>query len=105
MFIFVLKATCFFIKKQVGHLKEREITLSGEAKALREDLGKRNSLLVQLKEEKIRGTAQGPGGGVSLYKEKEELKSTIKQLEEKLRIANQAEKPLEDNNLSSSRGN
>ena len=82
----------------MSHLKERELTLTSETKTIREELSKKSSLFIKMKEDKMRGashaTSSDPNATPS--REKEELRNTIRHLEEKLRAANRAEKPLEE---------
>jgi D-arabinose 5-phosphate isomerase GutQ len=40
------------LQRQVTHLKEREVTLTAETKGLRDDLAKKASLLIKMKEDK-----------------------------------------------------
>ena len=91
------------LQKQVTHLKERELTLTAEVKNLRDDVTKKASLLIKMKEDKMKFASHGVTSsdpGVAASREAEELRHTIRQLEEKLRIANRAEKPLEDSGPS-----
>ena len=77
-----------------------------EIKHLKEEIAKKGSLLVKLKEDKMKrpggpGAAKdrSPGPGVksaSSDREKEELRKTIKKLEGRLSSMNAAEKPLEE---------
>jgi hypothetical protein len=82
-----------------------------EIKHLKEEIAKKGSLLVKLKEDKMKrpggpGAAKdrspgGPGGvkSASSDREKEELRKTIKKLEGRLSTMNAAEKPLEEHQI------
>ena len=80
-----------------------------EIKHLKEEIAKKGSLLVKLKEDKMKrpggpGAAKdrSPGPGVksaSSDREKEELRKTIKKLEGRLSSMNAAEKPLEEHQI------
>ena len=75
------------------------MTSFAEIKALKEELSKKGSMLVKLKEDKL-GSRSGRSSDLSPAKssgdrEKDELKKQIKQLETKLSGINKAEKPLE----------
>ena len=75
-----------------------QITSFGEIKSLKEELSKKSSLLVKLKEDKMKkpsGLDTSPSR-TSGDKEKDELRKTIRRLEERLSAVNRAEKPLED---------
>ena len=41
------------LQKQVSNLKEKELTLTSEAKTLREEVTKKASLLIKMKEDKM----------------------------------------------------
>lgn len=89
------------LTRQLKGYKEREINSLSQVKTVKEELAKKQSQLIKLKEEKTRASTEGPGSRVRFttsvdVKEKEELRATIRRLEEKLRDVNQAEKPLED---------
>ena len=88
------------LQKQVSNLKEKELTLTSEAKTLREEVTKKASLLIKMKEDKMKVASHGvtaSDSGLMTHRETEDqLRHTIRQLEEKLRVANRAEKPLED---------
>ena len=90
------------LQKQVSSLKEKELTLTAEAKSLRDEISKKASLLIKMKEDKMKVASSTHGitaseSGVTTHRETEDqLRHTIRQLEEKLRVANRAEKPLED---------
>ena len=51
------------LQKQVSHLKERELTLTSETKSLKEDLSKKASMLIKMKEDKMRGTTHMAASG------------------------------------------
>ena len=81
-----------------------------EIKHLKEEIAKKGSLLVKLKEDKMKrpggpGAAKdrspGPAGvkSASSDREKEELRKTIKKLEGRLSSMNAAEKPLEEHQI------
>ena len=47
----------------MSHLKERELTLTSETKSLKEDLSKKASMLIKMKEDKMRGTTHMAASG------------------------------------------
>ena len=86
------------LRKQVRAGKEVESKAAGEVAKLREQLEKKASLVLRLREEKV---GQGRAGSRAraregLEEEREELRGQVQALEEKLRIMNTAEKPYED---------
>ncbi len=93
------------LQRQLKSHQDREVSSVSQIKALKEELAKKSSLLVKLKEEKG-GQSSGAGQlsakvrfvppAASEAREKEELRKTIRKLEERLRDVNQAERPLED---------
>ena len=86
-----------------------QVSSYAEIKHLKEEIAKKGSLLVKLKEDKMKrpggpGAAKdrSPGPGVksaSSDREKEELRKTIKKLEGRLSSMNAAEKPLEEHQI------
>jgi predicted Holliday junction resolvase-like endonuclease len=84
-----------------------QISSFAEIKSLKEDLSKKGSLLVKLKEDKMRkpGASESSPSRSSGDKEKDELKRTIKRLEDRLRSVNKAEKPLEEGDLEDQENN
>ena len=69
---------------------------------MRDDLTKKASLLIKMKEDKMKFASHGVTSSdpvVAASREADELRHTIRQLEEKLRVANRAEKPLEDSGV------
>lgn len=89
------------MQKQLKSYQEREVSSLSQVKALKEELSKKSSMLIKIREDKA-ATQAGTSGkvrfapGVVETKEKEELRKTIKRLEDRLREVNQAERPLED---------
>lgn len=87
--------------KQVDSLKAKQVSSYSEIKNLKEELSKKGSLLVKLKEDKLKrpgvssGQDRSPARS-SMDREKDELKKTIKKLEAQLNSINKAEKPLEE---------
>ena len=76
------------------------MTSFAEVKCLKEEIAKKGSMLVKLKEDKMKRkpgeAADKSPNRTSADREKEELKKTIKKLEGRLNTINAAEKPLEE---------
>lgn len=85
------------LSKQIDVLKAKQLSSFAEIKTLKEEVSKKASLLVKLKEEKMKRPIERSPGKASADREKEELKKTIKKLENRLSSINKAEKPLEEN--------
>ena len=84
------------LSKQVDALKAKQVTSFAEIKTLKEELTKKGSMLVKLKEDKMgRPSRLDKSPSKSGDREKDELKKQIRQLEGKLKNINAAEKPLE----------
>ena len=86
------------IAKQMEALKAKQLSSYAEIKSLKEEIAKKGSLLVKLKEDKMKlRPGQSPvQARSSSDREKEELRKTIKKLEGRLSTINKAEKPLEE---------
>jgi len=98
-------------QKQLALAKEKEAIQAKELKLAREELAKKSNMLGKLRDEKSQAIKQHPspthglGGRISsgisakedsqLQRELQEMKSTVRSLEAKLKVANKAEKPLE----------
>ena len=82
------------LERQLKVLKDREVTSYGEIKSLKEDLNKKGSLILKMREEKMNKKANSNTNND--VKEKEEMRNTIKRLEDKIKSLNKAERPLED---------
>ena len=88
------------LKKQIKTLKDSETKSSGDITKLREQVSKKTSLILKLKEEKMTNSRGGSRARQDQDEEREELKNQVEALEEKLRIINTAEKPYEDDKES-----
>ena len=88
------------LKKQVKTFKETEGKSGGEISKLKEQLSKKTSLVLKLKEEKMTISRGGSRARPEQDEEREELRSQVESLEEKLRLINTAEKPYEDDKES-----
>ena len=74
--------------------KEAEKNASAEASRAREEVEKKSALVLRLREE--RAGSRASRGRREGEEEREELRSQVQALEEKLRVMNTAEKPYED---------
>ena len=85
------------MSRQLKSHAERELASLAQVKALKEELARKASMLVKVREEK---SGSGPAGkvrfspAVAEAKEKEELRKTIRRLEERLRDDNWEEANL-----------
>ena len=79
------------MSRQLKSHAERELASLAQVKALKEELARKASMLVKVREEKSGSTGPGPTGKVRFSpavadaKEKDELRKTIRRLEERLR--------------------
>ena len=114
---FFLKIRCLIIIKGITVITgvrnaswlQLQVSSYAEIKHLKEEIAKKGSLLVKLKEDKMKRPGgpgapkdRSPGPGVksaSSDREKEELRKTIKKLEGRLSSMNAAEKPLEEHQI------
>ena len=88
------------LKRQNKIIKESESKISNEVTRLKELVEKKSSMILKLREEKVSSRSVKSGARQNNDEEKEDLKSQVKNLEEKLKKLNHAEKPLEDENES-----
>ena len=87
------------LKRQLKMSKESEAKSTAEASRLRDQVEKKSSLILKLREEKMSNSRTVSRQTVKTEQddiEKEELRSQLQALEEKLKIMNHAEKPFED---------
>ena len=87
------------LKKQIKTLKDSENKALGEYTKLKEQLEKKSSLILKLREERM---THSRSGSRARFRdgENEDLKNQVEVLEEKLRKINAAEKPYEDDKES-----
>ena len=80
--------------KQVNNLKDKETTYANELKIVREELSKKTSMLIKMKEDKVKSPSNTITRSQGDQREKQELKATIRSLEMKLKAVNKPEKPF-----------
>ena len=83
------------LKRQLKQAKETESKQISDLTRLREQVEKKTSLILKLREDKVPTTKRN-FDKTERDDEKEELKAEIQSLNDKLKRVNQAEKPLED---------
>ena len=84
------------LRKGTKAAREAEKNASAEASRAREEVEKKSALVLRLREERAGGGSRGGRGRREGEEEREELRSQVQALEEKLRVMNTAEKPYED---------
>ena len=82
------------LRRATKAAKEAEKNASAEASRAREEVEKKSALVLRLREE--RAGSRASRGRREGEEEREELRSQVQALEEKLRVMNTAEKPYED---------
>ena len=88
------------LKRQLKQSKENENKHVADLARMREQLEKKTSVIVKLREDKVSSTGKKSDDNSINVDEKNELKAEIMSLNEKLKRVNQAEKPLEDDKES-----
>ena len=83
------------LRKSTKAAREAEKNANAEASRAREEVEKKSALLLRLREERAGGSRASRGRREG-EEEREELRSQVQALEEKLRVMNTAEKPYED---------
>ena len=83
------------LRKSTKAAREAEKNANAEASRAREEVEKKSALVLRLREERAGGSRASRGRREG-EEEKEELRSQVQALEEKLRVMNTAEKPYED---------
>ena len=86
------------LKKQIKNIKDAESKLSSDTAKLKEQLEKKTSIILKLKEEKMTSSRAGSRARYRQAQddENEDLRNQVRILEEKLKLMNTAEKPYED---------
>ena len=97
------------LNRQVDSLKTKQTSAIEEIKSLRDDLSKKASLLIRLREEKMSAKSSFPSSSTtkasstaasSNDREKDEMRKTILKLQSKINSLNKAEKPFEQDLLT-----
>ena len=83
------------LRKSTKGVRDAEKNALAEASRLREELEKKSAILMRVREERA-GSRASRGRRELGEEEREELKSQVAVLQEKLRVMNTAEKPYED---------
>ena len=83
------------LRKSTKAARDAEKNALAEASRLREDLEKKSAILMRVREERA-GSRASRGRRELGEEEREELRSQVAVLQEKLRVMNTAEKPYED---------
>ena len=87
------------LNRQVESLKTKQTSAIEEIKSLREDLSKKASLLIRMREEKMNAksssTPTKASSTAQADREKDEMRKTILKLQGKINSLNKAEKPFE----------
>ena len=83
------------MRKSTKAARDAEKNANAEASRAREEVEKKSALVLRLREERAGGSRASRGRREG-EEEKEELRSQVQALEEKLRVMNTAEKPYED---------
>ena len=83
------------LRKGIKAAKEAEKNAAAEASRAREEVEKKSALVLRLREERSGGSRASRGRREG-EEEREELRSQVQVLEEKLKVMNTAEKPYED---------
>ena len=83
------------LRKGIKAAKEAEKNAAAEASRAREEVEKKSALVLRLREERSGGSRASRGRREG-EEEREELRSQVQALEEKLKVMNTAEKPYED---------
>ena len=83
------------LRKSTKAAREAEKNANAEASRAREEVEKKSALVLRLREERAGGSRASRGRREG-EEEREELRSQVQALEEKLRVMNTAEKPYED---------